>query len=348
MYLQKLYLKNFLTVIIGLEGLYTLIDYVQNQHKIPESANMQILYIYYASTSALSYTVPLSLVLALIISLYSLLTSNRLLAFSALGYSKKKILTPFLLDALIVVVVHISLSFTQVAYAKERADAILNNTYFSSKKEDIFLHYKNSYIYFGNIIPLKKEATNIKIYTFTKDREIDSIIIAKRAIYKDNAWLLKDVVITDSTDDFSKPIIKSELEELSVLEGFKPKILDALFEKELKLSIGDAFSSLKLFGEDSLNINKIKTMLYYQLFFPFFALGLMVITLYYTPLIGRFVNLNMMVFLQILFMLTVWGVLFSLVNLGLSSVLKAEVAVVLPLFLLLILSLLYYNKLEKV
>lgn len=309
---------------------------------------MQILYIYHASTNALSYTVPLTLVLALIISLYSLLVSNKLLAFSALGFSRKKIALPFLFSAFIITLMYIGLSFTQVAYAKERADAILNNTYFSSKKDDIFLHHKESYIYFGNIAPLKKEATNIKIYTLTKEREIDSIILAKSAIYKDDAWLLKNVIITDSTDDPVKPIIKSELDELRVLEGFKPKILDALFEKELKLSVGDAFSSLELFSDDTISADKIKTMLYYQLFFPFFALGVMVVICFYAPFIRRFSNINTILFLQILFTLTIWGVLFSLVNLGLNGVVKAEIAVVLPLFLLLILSLLYYNRLEKI
>jgi len=346
-YLQTLYIRNFFIVIVGLQGIYTMIDFIQNQHKIPESANMQILYIYFSSINALSYTLPLTLVLALIISLYSLLAQNKLLAFSALGFSKKNLVFPFLSSALAITLLYIGLNFTGLAYAKERADAILENRYFSDEKDDILLNYKNFYIYFGQIFPLKKEAENIKIYSFEQNRTLNSIITAKRATYNGESWILKDAIITQASNNPQLPIIKTEFRELSVLQGFKPKIIDAIFERELKLSVFDAIASLELFETSTNSMQKIKTLLYYQLFFPFFAPFIMVLILYYTPILRRFQNINKTVFLQIIFSLGVWGVLFSLMNLGLNGVINPELAVIMPIFGLFVLSTIYYNKLNE-
>lgn len=308
---------------------------------------MQILYVYYSATNALGYTIPISILLALIISLYTLLRSNRLIALSSLGYSKKKLAGPLLSVGLLISIIYIVLNFTQLAYSKERADAILSGTYFSSSKEDIFLKHDNSYIYFEKIFPVTKAATNIKIYTLDENKSFSTIISAKKATYKDNVWLLEDASIIKRTGDFKKPIEKTDVATLETLKGFKPRILDAIFEKELKLSVTDAFSTLQLFKNDSKSANKIQTTIYYQLIFPLFAPMVMILILYYSPILQRYYNLNLIIFLQILFGLCVWGVLFSLVNLGINTIISPELAVVLPMLLLLMVSGVYYFKLER-
>jgi lipopolysaccharide export system permease protein len=55
-YLAKLYLKNFFITLLGLELFFLLIDYLQNQKNIPDSANLLVLYFYYQSFAALKIT----------------------------------------------------------------------------------------------------------------------------------------------------------------------------------------------------------------------------------------------------------------------------------------------------
>lgn len=346
-YLSKTYLKFFFLTIISLELIYTIIDFLQNQHRVPASANMQTLYLFYSSLNALNYVVPISILLALIATSYSLLKTNRLIAFSALGYSKRDIVKPFLLAGFVITLMYTALNFTQLAYAKDRAEAIKDGRYFSSSKEDIFLKHNNSYIYFEEIEPIQKSAVNIKIYNFNENNALLSTLWAKSGSFIDNRWILRDVDITKTTNLKDSPITKEHIDSIETLEGFKPNILNQIFEKELTLSVFDAISTLKLFGSDNQELGKIKTILYYQLFFPFFAPLLMTIIFYYTPLLPRYSNLNLMVFLQILLTLTTWGVLFSLANLGMNTLLPPEVAVILPIGAIFILAVIYYNRIEK-
>lgn len=346
-YLSKTYLKFFLLTLISLELIYTIIDFLQNQHRIPSSANMQTLYIFYSSLNTLNYIVPLSILLALITTSYSLLKTNRLIAFSTLGYSKKEILKPFLIVGIIITLMYTALNFTQLAYAKDRAEAIKDGRYFSSSKEDIFLKHNNSYIYFEEIEPVQKNALNIKIYNFNENGSLLSTLWAKSGRFVGGMWILDDVDITKTTNLKDSPISKEHKDSIKTLEGFEPKILNQIFEKELSLSIFDAISTIKLFGSDNQDLGKIKTILYYQLFFPFFAPLLMAVIFFYTPLLPRYSNLNLMVFLQILLTLTTWGVLFSLANLGKNLLISPEVAVILPIGAIFILAVIYYNRLEK-
>ncbi|MFP4332393.1 MAG: LptF/LptG family permease [Campylobacterales bacterium] len=346
-YLSKTYLKFFFLTLISLELIYTILDFLQNQHRVPSSANMQTLYVFYSSLNALNYVVPISILLAFIITSYSLLKTNRLIAFSTLGYSKKDIMKPFLLVGFIITLMYTALNFTQLAYAKDRAEAIKDGRYFSSSKEDIFLKHNNSYIYFEKIEPVQKNALNIKIYNFSDNGSLLSTLWAKSGRFVDGVWILDDVDITKTTDLKDSPISKEHQDSIKTLEGFEPKILNRIFEKNLTLSVFDAISTIKLFGSDNQDLGKIKTILYYQLFFPFFAPFLMAIIFFYTPLLPRYSNLNLVVFLQLLLTLSTWGVLFSLANLGMNLLIPPEIAVILPIGAIFILAVIYYNRLEK-
>ena len=63
---------------------------------------------------------------------------------------------------------------TSLAYAYEQKKKILDGTYFSDTKSDIFLKYNDKFIYFEKLIPLKKQAENIHIYK-VKDDDIKVI-----------------------------------------------------------------------------------------------------------------------------------------------------------------------------
>ena len=68
------------------------IDIVQVFHKLPNSANLQLLYMIYNTFFTLTMTLPLSLVFAWIVMLTSLFKNNELISFYALNISPKDIL----------------------------------------------------------------------------------------------------------------------------------------------------------------------------------------------------------------------------------------------------------------
>ena len=65
--------------------------------------------------------------------------------------------------------------------------------------------------------------------------------------------------------------------ELVLLQGFRPKMLDQVYEGKADYTITDAFEALELLSKENINIDKIKAALYKSLIHPFYAPLLVVI-----------------------------------------------------------------------
>ncbi len=85
---------------MGLQVFFIGMDLMQNFKKLPDSANLQILYVIFKFLYAINYTLPLSVVFALIASKFYLIRSNELVSLYALGISKRRLLTPFFFTSL--------------------------------------------------------------------------------------------------------------------------------------------------------------------------------------------------------------------------------------------------------
>ncbi len=344
-YLTFLYLKYFFIVLISLELFFIGIDFMQNFKKIPDSANIQILYLFYNSLYALNFTTPLSLILALIIVKVVLIKTNELIAFYSLGYSKNQILKPLFLTSLFISIFYISLNLSEFAYAKDKAEAILKNKYMLNSKSDLFLKYFDNYIYFGRLYPIQKRVEDVKIFV-TKDGSLTQIIKAKEAKFLDNKWIVENAILINKPQNFTvdSKISIEKKDSFYILDGFKPKIIDNVYEAKASFSIIDAIDAIKLLTTQNININKIKAILLSITIFPLFSPIIVMIIFYFTPISHRFFNLLVFSSSSIFITLGVWGFLYSLTKLSISGVIIPEIAIVLPILGLSIFAFLLYLK----
>lgn len=344
-YIAQIYIKYLFIIFIALESFYVGIDVLTNLKDIPKSANLFLLYIVFDAMSAVNYALPLSLVFALIASKFAMIRSNELIAMYSSTISKNKIILPPFFIALLITFCYIIFNFTNFVYSYEYKKNILDFSQIGSSSSDLFLKFEGKYVYFNKLDPIKKEASNIKIFT-TKNNELTQIISAKKAIFKDNIWHLKEVKIT------TKPLIIPNKEvnlsithkpTLKALEGFKPQIIENVHQANVILSIPDSLQAISFFYSQGVSLNSIKSNLYTLLFFPFFSPFMLLILYYYMPASTRFFNLTLLSFLFIFITLSIWGILFSLTKLA-SSTINAETAIILPILLMLFYSLWLYKK----
>ena len=75
-YILKKYLLNFIIVLISLELFFVGIDFLQNFKNLPESANLQLLYILYNGFFTLTLALPLSIVFGWVITLVIFIKNN--------------------------------------------------------------------------------------------------------------------------------------------------------------------------------------------------------------------------------------------------------------------------------
>ncbi|MCT7561208.1 LptF/LptG family permease [Aliarcobacter butzleri] len=345
-YILKKYLINFIIVLISLELFFVGIDYLQNFKNIPASANLQLLYILYNSFFTLTLALPLSIVFGWIVTLVLFIKNNEFVAFNALGATRKNIFMPVVIVSISLLITLIFLQMTPLAYSYEQKRKILNDEYFSNTKSDIFLKYNEYYVYFQKLLPLEKKAENIHIYKINGDNLVETII-GEKAYFQNDKWYVVDVKVINKPENIdinnSKLDVRYE-KFLHTLEGFKPKILDNVYESKSDFSIMDAVSALILLKDQGMNTQKIRTILYNQLIIPFFVIPILILVYSFASLNSRFFNMAKFVSFSIFGTLIVWGFFFLVFRLTSSGTVIPEISMLLTMFIWVIFSIYFYNK----
>ncbi|MFY4760285.1 LptF/LptG family permease [Aliarcobacter butzleri] len=345
-YILKKYLINFIIVLISLELFFVGIDYLQNFKNIPASANLQLLYILYNSFFTLTLALPLSIVFGWIVTLVLFIKNNEFVAFNALGATRKNIFMPVVIVSISLLITLIFLQMTPLAYSYEQKRKILNDEYFSNTKSDIFLKYNDYYVYFQKLLPLEKKAENIHIYKIKGDNLVETII-GEKAYFQNDKWYVVDVKVINKPENIdinnSKLDVRYE-KFLHTLEGFKPKILDNVYESKSDFSIMDAVSALILLKDQGMNTQKIRTILYNQLIIPFFVIPILILVYSFASLNSRFFNMAKFVSFSIFGTLIVWGFFFLVFRLTSSGTVIPEISMLLTMFIWMVFSIYFYNK----
>ncbi|AOO64052.1 LptF/LptG family permease [Sulfurospirillum halorespirans] len=345
-YIVKNYLKNFFVIFIALDLFYVGVDLLTNYNNIPDSANLQLLYAIFQGMNAVNYVLPLSIVFGMVVTYFGMIKSNELICMYASSISKRSLVRPFFLTALVLTLGYIGLNCTEFAYAYEYSANLKKYNRISTSSEDLFLKHDNQYVYFKRLDPLKQVAYDVTIFE-VESVDLTKIIRASVASFIKNHWVLENVSIihkphVSSLDDTGYRT--ESVPTLKTMENFKPKIMDNVYQSEYALSIIDGIDALLFFETQGVNTHKIKATLFYQLFFPLFAPFLIVILYYKAPVMGRYFNMALIASSFAFITLVVWSGLFLLSRLAANGVIFAEIAILLPIILLFFTALHFYAK----
>ena len=301
------------------------------------SANLLLIYLVYKSFFAIDTLLPISLVFAMVSTKILLIRSNALVSFYSLGYSRTDILKPFVVVSVSIILVFISLhGWSKFARASEFFNNIKNNAQYLNPTRDLFFTYKGKYVYFNQLLPLQGKAIGIRVFN-VDNGILKEVTVAKEAVYKNGFWHIKKADLLskpEKIDAHAKGISVTQEHDLDILEGFRPKILDQVYEGKVNFTIGDAFDAIKILDDQNVNTNVIRSFLYKIFIYPFFAPLLIIIIYFFVPMSVRFLNVSLFSFGAILSTLLVWGILFMLIELTKHKTLTGEVGVVMPIVIL--------------
>jgi lipopolysaccharide export system permease protein len=290
---------------------------------------------------------PLTLVFAMISAKIQLIRSNALVSFYSLGYSRLDILKPFLVVSTLITILFISFhAIPSFSRADEFSNNIRRDAQYLSPTRDLFFTYKDKYIYFSKMIPLQERAEGVRVFTLANN-SFEEVLMASSAVYKDGYWFIKKANLIKKPnllDINSTGITVTKEKNLKILKGFRPKMLDQVYEGKVNFTIENAIDALLLLREQNVNTSTIRSALYKIFIYPFFVPFLVVIIFFFVPISARFVNLSLFSSGAILVTLMVWGVLFMLIELSNHKTIPSEVGVVLPIFLLFLGALFQYRR----
>jgi lipopolysaccharide export system permease protein len=346
-YISVHYLKYFFIILIALVMFMVGIDYMGTNEKLSSSANLLLIYLVYKTFFAIDMLLPLALVFAMISTKIFLIRTNALVSFFSLGYSRVDILRPFVVVSSVIIMLFISLHFwSSFARSQEFAYNIRKNSQYLSPTRDLFFTYKGKYVYFSKMLPLQEKAENIRVFS-VKDGSLKEVLVAKEAVYRDDAWFIKQADLLIKPDDLSFTSTGMKLKEakdLKILQGFRPKILDQVYEGKVNFTIGDALEALKLLDAQNINTSSIKGALYKIFIYPFYVPFLIVIIFFFVPVSARFLNVSLFSFGAILATLMVWAVLFILIELSNNKTISSEVGVIAPIVILFLIAIRQWRK----
>ena len=335
-YVGWLYFKYFMILFIALTLFYVGIDILTNLKDMPASANLKLLYFGLTSLTAVNYVLPLALIFALITSKFSMIRSNELVSFYALGIDKNRLIKPPFCIALAITLIYVGLNFTPFAYAYEYGRNIVKLSNLSRTSSDIFLKFEGKFVYMDSLNPISGEAKDVRIFDINGSN-LRSATFGESGKFIDDAWLLKNAKIVNLPQNIKlgeKGLDIKTPSELKTLENFKPKTIESASAESSAITIPDAVDYILAFKDEGIGLNSTKTTLYNLAFAPFFAPFMVLIIYYFLPVTGRFFNLALKSFIFTIASLCVWGALFVMMRFARNGVVSPEVGVLLPIILL--------------
>ena len=342
-YIAKEYSKNFIMILMGITLAISLIDYLQDAHKMVDASNQKILYLFYTWEFRVAQFYPLAIVFAATVTYMSLAKTNALVSLISFGYSKRVLFIPFVIPALISYLILIFLQTGEFSYAKERAHLSLNSSENTHIVDDLFFKYNDSFVYVKELNPIEKIIKGVTVFELS-DRQVQSSVTLDKAKFDGEFWVADSAVITSkeySNDGIMVGFSKKQTGEYKLLKGYKPKVIELIYEGK-SLSLIDAISTYKLLQDQGLDSDKIKATFYYIVILPLFVFAMMVFIFFKTPYHMRYMNQQLVWALSLGGTLVIWGLLYVLYSLSLSGAILPEIGIVLPVGVFLLFALYIY------
>ncbi|GHV05490.1 hypothetical protein AGMMS50229_08650 [Campylobacterota bacterium] len=335
-YIAMLYLRYTALIAASLVGFFCMMDIIGSQGKMGDSANLIMLYVLFRACASLEIVLPLALIFGAIVTKIQLIRLNELTAAYSLGASRLRVLRVFVSISFAISLAYIAACSTDFAYFGDQADAIKEERFFASTTKDLFLKYDNRYIYISELSPIDNRARGIDIME-VENGEMSRYISAKNGFFEDNAWQLDDVTVTIKPSFAAlggDGLTKQRFDRLVALEGFRPDIMDTIFESKHTYSLIDAVRSWGLLDEQNMNTDRIRAVIYAAIVMPLFAPLFVVMIFVFVPISPRFFNVALFSSLAMLWTLVGWGSIVVLTELAKNGAIAPEAALLTPFALL--------------
>ena len=335
-YIAQQYAKNLLMMLVAITGTVTLVDYLHDAARLSGAGNQTILYLFYTWQFRLAQFYPLAIAFAAIVTYMSLVRANLFVSLYGFGYTKRQLLIPFVLPAWILYLLMLLLQSGEFAYAKERAWAIAHHVQSVRVAEDLFFKYNDAFVYVKHLDPIRKVLSEVTVFE-TNGTDVVNAVILERALFDGEYWVADDALMMRkryNAQHHLQGFTREHTGRYRFLKGYRPKVIELIYEGD-SLSLLDALHTYSVLEKQGLDTVKIKASLYSRAVLPLFALAMMMILFLKSSYHSRYMNPERVWLLYLGGTLSVWGILYALYSLSSGGVLSAEIAIVLPVLLLL-------------
>jgi lipopolysaccharide export system permease protein len=331
-------MKHFFIIIFSLVSFFVFIDFMFTKDKLPDSFNLQFLYVFYQAGNATLLMYSISLLFAMVITVMTLVKKNELISFLSLGYSLKKLYKPFFVFSLFLTLFLIGFQFTKYSLFSNMAEQIKQSDFSNKTNKNLFFKFKDKVIYIQKINIYSKRAYGVKFFKINNN-QIQQMFFVKNAVFKDNEWFSNDIFVKEIYND--NLVIKHI--KGTFLKGFKPTILNKL-ETKSTMTLKEAIDALYFLKKEDVNTNFIKVYIYNAIIPPLSFLLLMSILFFKAPIHSRISNITIYILISLISSILLWALFLLAKKVSLNGILSPNILFLTPFTLLLLLAIYYFKK----
>lgn len=218
------------TIVMLVQTLFELMDFFVNQ-KVPFLITLEILLLYIPAQMVMTF--PISGLLAAELNMGRLCRDSELIAIEASGVSIRRFLLPYILFAFLVAIGSFLLNDFVVPETNHKAQTMVR--YYVYKKappkiqQNVFFRdAENRYFYVNELDATTWEMKNVIIYELGKNRQFPDVILAQRARWVEDQWVLEEGVLHRYGENGS---LEEEVEFASMTIDMKEELRE-FFEKQ--------------------------------------------------------------------------------------------------------------------
>ena len=318
---------------MGLTGLFTGLDYLMHASSL-DSFNIKVLYAFSKWQESLNLLYPLGIILGGIWTKIAFIKQNTVASFYALGITRKELFKPFFIVGFLTYLLFVGLNFTSFATANDMAKMVKNNEYATSKTENLFFKYNDTFVYIGILLPESYKLENLTIFKM-KNNKVTETLTTKEAWFNIHEWVASDVIKKSKVLD-AKGNLHLKIEKIPVLytlKNYEPKILKSIYDGK-ELTLYETFRAKKLLENQGLGTDSLRADIYNKMITPLFSIALLMILLFRFPFHSRYMNITSTTMKALGGTLFVWGILFALQGIGANGTVVPELAIILPIIIL--------------
>jgi lipopolysaccharide export system permease protein len=316
-----------------LTGLFTGVDYLIHAASL-DSFNIKVLYAFSKWQESLNLLYPLGIILAGIWTKIAFIKQNTVASFYALGVTRKELFKPFFVVGVLTYLLFVGLNFTSFATAHDTAKMVKKNQYATSKTEDLFFKYNDTFVYIGILLPELYKLENLTIFKMKNNKVIETMT-TKEAWFNIHEWVASDVTkkfkVVDSKGNMHLKVEKIPV--LYTLKNYEPKILKSIYDGK-ELTLQESFMAKRLLENQGLETESLRADIYIKMVTPLFAIALLMILMFRFPFHARYMNIASTTMKALGGTLFIWGILFALKGIGTNGTVTPELAIILPIILL--------------
>jgi len=221
---------------------------------------------------------PMAALIGALIGLGSLASSSELVVMQAAGLSKLRIAGAVLKTAIpMVLAVMVLGEFVAPETDKEaysmRSQA-RSGTAKISNKYGVWVKDGDAFVSIGRMNS-QAELFDVQLYYFDKELKLDNALLARKAIYQQDSWLLKDVSRTQFLENTTEVLA---MDNYLWLTDLTPKKLEVVLSDPDKMSMRDVYDYINYLEDNEQDANRYWLTFWRKAVLPFTIVVMMLLS----------------------------------------------------------------------